>query len=109
MSNYHELSRRGLIKLNEDFDLNHNNELKGYLLDSRDRYEDIRPHEALVAKMDDAAEKAKARGGVVSDIVIKKLDKIFDKVMDKLEKEVVRLTDSIELQIDDSCVPTEDD
>lgn len=109
MSNYHELSRRGLIKLNEDFDLNHNNELKGYLLDRRDRYEDIRPHEALVAKMDDAAEKAKARGGVVSDIVIKKLDKIFDKVMDKLEKEVVRLTDSIELQIDDSCVPTEDD
>ena len=107
MSNYHELSRRGLIKLNEDFDMEHNNELKGYLLDNRDSYENIRAHEALVEKMDDAAAKAVARGGVVSDIVIKKLDKIFDRVMDKLEKEVVRLTDSIELQIDDSCVPTE--
>ena len=109
MSNYHELSRRGLIKLGEDFDLEHNNELKGYLLDHRNRYEDVRAHEVLVEKMDDAAAKAKARGGVVSDIVIKKLDKIFDKVMDKLEKEVVRLTDSIELQIDDSCVPTDEE
>lgn len=108
MSNYHELSRRGLIKLNEDFDIEHNNELKGYLIDHRDNYENIRVHEALVQKMDDAAAKAVARGGVVSDIVIKKLDKIFDRVMDKLEKDVVRLTDSIELQIDDSCVPTEE-
>ena len=109
MSNYHELSRRGLIKLNEDFDIENNNALKAYLLNHRDNYENIRAHEALVEKMDDATAKAVARGGVVSDIVIRKLDKIFDKVMDKLEKEVVRLTDSIELQIDDSCVPTEDE
>lgn len=108
MSNYHELSRRGLIKLGEDFDIENNNALKDYLLNHRDSYENIRAHEALVEKMDDAAAKAVARGGVVSDIVIKKLDKIFDKVMDKLEKDVIRLTDSIELQIDDSCVPTDE-
>ena len=109
MSNYNELSRRGLIKLNNEFDIAHNNELKEFLNNSIDGYEGIRPHEQMIEKLDETTEKVKIQGGVVSSAVIKRIDKVFDRMMDKLQEEVYRACAVIDEQLDDSAYPSEMD
>lgn len=109
MSNYNELSRRGLIKLNNDFDTANNNALKEFLNNSEDVYEGIRPHEHMIEKLDETAERVKIQGGIVSTAVIKRMDKIFDHVMDKLSEEVNRACAIIDEQMDDSAYPSDMD
>ena len=108
MSNYNELSRRGLIKLNNDFDIEHDNELKEFLNNS-DGYEGIRPHEQMIEKLDETTEKVKIQGGVVSTAMIKRIDKVFDRIMNKLQDEVYRACSVIDEQLDDSSYPSDMD
>lgn len=109
MSIYNELSRRGLIKLNNDFDITHNNELKDFLNNSTEVYEGIRPHEKMVEELDNTTEKVKIQGGVVASAVIKRVDKVFDRLMNKLQNEIDRSLAIIDEQLDDSAYPSDMD
>ena len=57
--NYEDLSRRGLIKLDHDFDKQNNGALSKYLAKHEDEYEDIRPVEKVVNCYDTAVASIK--------------------------------------------------
>lgn len=109
MSIYNDLSRRGLIKLNNDFDRENNNSLKQFLNDNRSEYEGIRPHEKMFDKLDDVHDEIAIRGGVVASAVIKRMDKVFDRMMGKIQSEVDRALAIVDEQLDDSAYPSEMD
>ena len=109
MSNYNELSRRGLIKLNNDFDIANDNALKEFLNSSSEGYEGIRPHEQMIEKMDETIDRVKIQGGIVSSALVKRMDKVFDRLMDKISDEVNRSCAIIDEQMDDSAYPSDMD
>ena len=109
MSNYNELSRRGLIKLNNDFDIANDNALKEFLNSSSEGYEAIRPHEQMIEKMDETIDRVKIQGGIVSSALVKRMDKVFDRLMDKISDEVNRSCAIIDEQMDDSAYPSDMD
>ena len=109
MPSYNELSRRGLIKLGNDYDVANNNGLKDFLNNASGGYESVRPHEQMIEKLDEAAEKVKIQGGVVSTAMVRKVDKVFDRMMGKLQKEIDRAVALIDEQLDDSSYPSETD
>ena len=109
MSKYNDLSRRGLIRLNNDFDLDNNNALKEYLNQRDGNYEGVRPLEQMMEELDNASEKVKIQGGVVSSAVIKRIDKVFDRMMGKLQNEVERSLAIIDEQLDDTSYPSDMD
>ena len=57
--NYEDLSRRGLIKLDHDFDKQNNGALSKYLAKHEDEYEDIRPVEKVIDCCDTAVASIK--------------------------------------------------
>lgn len=59
MINYKDLSRRGLIKLNEDFDKENDDALLEYLNTTLNDYELIRPQEQRIADADEMKDAIK--------------------------------------------------
>ena len=53
---YEDLSRRGLIRLNHDFDAEHGGVLHQYLSEHGDEYENIRPVENVINRVDQIVE-----------------------------------------------------
>lgn len=82
MENYGQLSRRGLIKLNEDFDAKNDEMLLEYLKESGENYEEIRPVEKAVEYVDavlDATDEA--RTGIKA-IAAEEINKLLDNITD---------------------------
>lgn len=59
MINYKDLSRRGLIKLNEDFDKENDDALLEYLNTTLNDYELIRPQEQRIVDADEMKDAIK--------------------------------------------------
>lgn len=109
MAYYDELSRRGLINLNKDFDNDNQNSLKEYLNSSETVYEPVRPIEQVIERLDEATDAVKARGGVVSDAIMSRVNDMFDGIIDSITKEINRCDDVAEESEDDDQFPDEED
>lgn len=108
---YEELSRRGLIKLNHDYDNESGNALKEFLNESNTVYEPIRPIEQVIDKLDKTTEAMEARGSAVSGAILDRVNAMFDGIIDNLTCEIDRCTEVIDESADDEQYPddTEDD
>ena len=77
---YAELSRRALIKLNNDFDKDNDDALKSYLADALEAdeaaYEKVRPVEMAIEAVDNGTE--------IAESVIEDVSKLFGSLKDKL-------------------------
>jgi hypothetical protein len=78
---YSDLSRRALIKLAEDYDDVSGGALLEYLTENGERYEDIRPIEVAVDKLD----TAKAR---VDLKITKKVGTVLDTFSESFDKTI---------------------
>lgn len=84
--NYNELSRRGLIKLNNDFDQENDNALKNYLDAAEDdRYEGIRIFEQVAEEFDETSMKSIE---TVREAISSMADSFIDKLADRLSPEL---------------------
>ena len=79
---YEDLSRRGLIKLNHDFDQENDGVLQQYLADHVDEYENIRPVEAVVNRVDQIVETVSGRAFCMKKAAGRKGGKIVEAVID---------------------------
>ena len=77
---YGELSRRALIKLNNNFDSDNNDALKEYLCAALEAdesaYEKVRPVEKAIEAMDDGTE--------IAESLIGEVGKMFGSLKDKI-------------------------
>lgn len=82
---YQDLSRRGLIKLNEDFDNENEGKLLDYLSKNDDRYENVRTIEKIVERCDQVKDEftGKASSGL-QKIAAKGIDLALDKAVGSL-------------------------
>lgn len=106
---YEELSRRGLIKLNRDYDVESNNALKEFLNNSQTVYEPIRPIEQVIDKIDKTTEAMEARGSAVSDAIMDRVNHVFDTIIGDLTSEANRCSEVIDESADDEQYPDDDD
>lgn len=81
---YEDLSRRGLIKLNKDFDQENDAILLQYLAEHDDEYEGIRFTEKIISKVDDVASSVKDSKNIVKKIVLKESNKFLDAVINAI-------------------------
>ena len=81
---YEDLSRRGLIQLNKDFDQDHDGELLHYLSENSDKYEGIRPIEAIIDRADQASEIIGDTGRKIKTIVADEGGKLLEGVIDAI-------------------------
>lgn len=109
MAYYNELSRRGLISLNKDFDNDNQNSLKDYLNSTEKCYEPVRPIEQVIERLDEATDAVKARNGVVSDAIMSRVNDMFDGIIDSLTKEINRCDDVADESEDDDQFPDDEE
>lgn len=83
---YEDLSRRGLIALGKDFDLDNDAELLKYLTEHSERYEDIRPVEALICKVDNLGEAIKGSSITLKKSACTEGNKVLDSVVDVVDE-----------------------
>lgn len=84
---YKDLSRRALIKLNNNFDKENDGILHNYLDDHQEDYEKARPVEALIEKVDDTKSAIASRSkSVVNQLLSRELDKVMNNVLEALEQ-----------------------
>ena len=57
---YEDLSRKGLIKLGHDFDRDNDGALQHYLAEHGDNYQNIRPVESVIERVDQIVETVSA-------------------------------------------------
>ena len=81
MPNYNDISRRGLIELNNDFDKKSDNALYNFLNNSEKDYEEIRPYERVAEKLDEVTEAIQAKGGIISNAMVDRVNHIFDNMV----------------------------
>lgn len=105
MSNYGELSRRGLIKLNNDFDKANENQLKNFLDSSDTEYEGIRPFEAIAERMDEVSEVVKKKSDTVSQAMMDRVNHMFDSVINSMTEEIDRCESVMDEQNDNEEYP----
>lgn len=101
MANYNDLSRRGLIKLNNDFDKTHNNDLHNFLNNSTNEYEGIRPIESIVDRMDEVGATIHGKGDIISKTMMDRVNHVFDSVITSLTEELDRCENIFQEQEDD--------
>lgn len=82
MENYGQVSRRGLIKLNEDFDSANENMLLEYLKENDGKYEEVRPVEKAIEYVDSVANAADDAKTGIKGIAIEEVNKLLDKMTD---------------------------
>lgn len=80
--NYADLSRRGLIQLNKDFDEDNDGKLLQYLSENGEKYEDIRPIEAIIDRADQACEIIGDSGRKIKAVISGEGGKLIDNVID---------------------------
>ena len=112
MANYNEISRRGLIKLNTDFDHHSNNQLKDYFdaceTDGK-QYERIRPHEQIIERLDEVTAALEGRADAVSKNMLERANRVFDSLVDSISGEVTRCENVLEEQEDGEAYPDDPD
>lgn len=108
MANYNEISRRGLIKLNTDFDHANDNQLKDYFdaceTDGK-HYERIRPHEQIIERLDEVTGALEGRVDAVSKSMLERTNRVFDTLIDSISGEVSRCEAVLDEQEDDDAYP----
>lgn len=77
---YTDLSRRALIKLNNDFDQENDAALMNYLAEHDEEYENVRPVETAIERVDQISESVKKSASVLKDVAMKEIDKCVDKL-----------------------------
>lgn len=82
MENYGQVSRRGLIKLNEDFDSANENMLLEYLKENDGNYEEVRPVEKAIEYVDMVTESADEAKTGIKGIAIEEINKLLNKMTD---------------------------
>lgn len=82
--NYEDLSRRGIIALNKDFDKDNNDILNNYLEANDEKYEGIRTIESVLAKVDKITNKAENSGELIKEAISNETNKFLDKVINTL-------------------------
>ena len=82
--NYQDLSRRGLIKLNTDFDAENGNKLHDYLSENESNYEGIRPVEKIIERCDEIKDTVTGSGNALKAGIMKGVDNVLDKVINSL-------------------------
>ena len=83
--NYRDLSRRGLIRLNQNFDAANDAALLDYLTEHGDDYENIRPVEKVIERFDTVKDTLSASKQGIRNAIIKESDRIMDAVINVLE------------------------
>lgn len=81
---YEDLSRRGLIKLNRDFDQDNDTVLLQYLAEHDAMYEGIRPVEKVINKVDNVVDTVKDSKGIIKATVVKESNKFLDAIIDTI-------------------------
>lgn len=81
---YEDLSRRGLIQLNRDFDQDNDAALLQYLTENDQKYENIRPVEKAIEGADKLKGAFSGAGTVVKNVLLHQADKVVDKVLGSL-------------------------
>ena len=81
---YEDLSRRALIKLGHDYDQESDAALLGFLTENGEEYENVRPIEKVIERVDNLKETAAESGSVIKQTLISESDKVLDKVIDIL-------------------------
>lgn len=81
---YEDLSRRGLIQLNKDFDQENDAALLQYLTENDQKYENIRPVEKVIEGADKLKGTFSGAGEVVKNVLLHQADKVVDKVLGSL-------------------------
>lgn len=81
---YEDLSRRGLIRLNKDFDQENDAALLQYLTENDQKYENIRPVEKVIEGADKLKGTFSGAGEVVKNVLLHQADKVVDKVLGSL-------------------------
>ena len=109
MAQYNELSRRGLIKLNHDFDDTNDNALHEFLNGAQEPYEAIRPFEQIAQRVDELSGVLKDKGDTVSQSMMDRVNHVFDGVVKSLVDEVNRCEEIIDEQEDDESYPDENE
>lgn len=89
---YRNLSRRALIKLNNDYDVENQNALKTFLNEHSDEYEMIRPIEKVTEKTDELTEVVSAKFNEFKDKAMDKIDTLFDSTISSVAGGVIEKT-----------------
>ena len=79
---YNMLSRRALIKLNQDFDSEHDDMLLEYLEENLNAYEKIRTCEKVICAADTASSKIKETMFGVRNNMEEQSSKLIDRALD---------------------------
>lgn len=88
---YRDLSRRGLIELNQDFDKDNENMLINYLHENEDEYENIRIIERVVDKCDKIKQSMSFAGIGLKKAMEKGIDIAFEKASTVVSSVVEKL------------------
>lgn len=78
---YEDLSRRGLIELNKDFDVENDGALMKFLAENGDNYEDIRPIESIIDRVDQVAETVSNAGYKIKSVIGKEGGNLLESVI----------------------------
>lgn len=107
--NYNDISRRGLIKLNNDYDKANDNALHNFLNENNALYEHIRPFEQIAERLDGISETLKDKGDSVSNAMMDRVEHVFDSLVQSMTDEIQRCDSVIDECEDDESYPDDDD
>lgn len=108
-TNYKDLSRRGLIRLGNDYDAANDNALHNFLNDGTRTYEGIRPFEEVAARADDVVDCLKDKGDEVSKSLVNRMNNVFDSMIGAIAGETDRAETVLEEQNDGEVFSDDDD
>lgn len=85
---YEDLSRRALIRLGRDYDQISDAALLQYLSEHSDEYENIRPVEKVIDRVDQIRDTVFGSRSTIKQTFAKEADRILDSVIDALSSTV---------------------
>lgn len=94
---YEDLSRRGLIQLNKDFDQDNDAMLLHYLEENDQNYENIRPVEKVIDGADRLKGTFSGAGKIVKTVLLHQTDRVVDKVLGSLANVLAMEQSEIEI------------
>lgn len=99
---YEDLSRRGLIKLNKDFDQENDAKLLQYLTEHGDKYENIRPVESVIDRVDKVAAAFSNSKSSIKRVIVRETDKLLDRVINTISGTANMDGETINIIVEDS-------
>ena len=103
---YNNISRRGLIKLNGDFDEANDGKLQEFLNGKGEgSYEEVKRYERVFEKLQGSIDTAKAVSDTVSTMAVERAEKIIDKITSSVLDEVDRIQEIFDEKKDDQAYP----